>query len=229
MPTSRQIRSSITLIVATMLLIVIALNVELPRVGGLSTQSSSPTAAPAPFDQEQAGKQLSSITVSRETSMAGYDREARFGRWADLDGDGCNSRAEILGRDGNDVRYNSNCTVSAGSWVDPYTDKAISARSIRQASSRVQVDHIVPLAEAWRSGSSQWNDDKRLAFANDPLNLIASDASQNMSKGDKDAARWLPPSASYRSAYAAQVIAVKAKWGLSVDRAERDALAQLIA
>ena len=85
-----------------------------------------------------------------------------------------------------------------------------------------------PCRDAWQKGAAQWPAGKRLAFANDPLNLLAVDAGTNRSKGDGDAATWLPPNKSYRCAYVARQVAVKAKYGLWVTAAERDAMVRVL-
>jgi hypothetical protein len=93
----------------------------------------------------------------------------------------------------------------------------------------VQIDHVVALSDAWQKGAAGWDARRRLAFANDPLNLLAVDGPTNSRKSDGDAATWLPPRRSFRCRYVARMVAVKAKWKLSVTQAEHDAIARVLA
>lgn len=174
-------------------------------------------------DINLARKRLAQLHVAPATSMAGYDRVPRFGRWIDADRDGCNTRAEILERDGQATIRNEDCIVIDGYWDDPYSGKRLISPGY------VQIDHIVPLAEAWRSGASRWTDSKRVVFANDPLNLISVSGPINQSKGDRDPATWMPPYRASHVPYAARYVAVKAKYRLRVDQRERMSLARALA
>jgi hypothetical protein len=95
--------------------------------------------------------------------------------------------------------------------------------------SSVDIDHVVALGDAWVKGAAYWPPEQRLALANDPLNLLAVAASANRSKGDGDAATWLPPSRAYRCKYVARQISVKTKYALWLTVAEHDAMATLLA
>jgi hypothetical protein len=122
----------------------------------------------------------------------------------------------------------NDCKVLAGTLVpDPYTRTSI--RFVYGGASEVDIDHVVALSDAWQKGAARWADGKRLALANDPLNLLAVDASANRSKGDGDAATWLPPNTSFRCAYVARQVAVKVKYGVWVTAAERDAMVRVLA
>jgi hypothetical protein len=92
----------------------------------------------------------------------------------------------------------------------------------------VQIDHVVPLADAWQKGAQQWSPAKRIDFANDPLNLLAVDGPTNQAKSDGDAATWLPPNKAYRCAYVTRQVAVKARYGVWVTQAEHDAIARIL-
>lgn len=108
-----------------------------------------------------------------------------------------------------------------GSWFSAY-DASVVAES-----SELDIDHLVPLSEAWESGGFEWTADTWTRFANDradPRSLIAVSAATNRSKGARDPAEWWPPSSSYRCQYAADWIAVKARWDLAVDSAEQESL-----
>ena len=92
----------------------------------------------------------------------------------------------------------------------------------------MQIDHVVALSDAWQKGAQSMDRDRRIAFANDPLNLLAVDASMNRQKGDGDAATWLPPNKAFRCAYVARQIAVKRRYGAWVTQAEHDAIARVL-
>ena len=152
---------------------------------------------------------------------AGYDRDL-FDHWVDADGDGCDARDEVLLAEARiPPGVTGRCTIVGGRWWSAYDDVLV--RSAR----RLDIDHFVPLAEAWRSGARRWDADTRRRFANDlgyPLTLIAVTASTNRAKSDRDPATWLPPFAAYRCTYVASWVAVKWRWRLSVDALERVAI-----
>ena len=117
------------------------------------------------------------------------------------------------------------CRVIAGLWRDPYTGEAVAD------SSALDVDHLVPLAEAHASGGHAWSRERRAAFANDlgdPRALVAVAAAANRAKGGRGPEDWLPPNASHRCRYAADWVAVKARWGLSMDERERVTVGNLL-
>ncbi|MFC7657082.1 HNH endonuclease family protein [Pseudonocardia benzenivorans] len=116
-----------------------------------------------------------------------------------------------------------------GSLHDPYTGKNISFVRGQGTSEAVQIDHVVALSDAWQKGAQQLDPATRTLLGNDPLNLLAVDGPTNQSKGDGDAATWLPPTKSYRCDYVARQVAVKQKYGLWVTAAERDAIAGVLA
>lgn len=109
---------------------------------------------------------------------------------------------------------------------DPYTGTSI--RFVYGGASEVDIDHVVAISDAWQKGAAGWVPDKRLALANDPLNPLAVDSSANRSKGDGDAATWLPPNKSFRCTYVARQVAVKSKYGVWVTAAERDAMNRVL-
>lgn len=161
--------------------------------------------------------------------MTGYTRE-RFGQaWLDADRNGCDTRNDILGRDVVDATYKAGtraCVVLTGTLPDPYLGEDIAFA--RGADDQVDIDHVVALGNAWATGAGRWDVRRRAALANDPLNLLAVDLHTNRSKGDGDAATWLPPYRPFRCAYVARQIAVKAKYGLWVTRPERDAMTRVL-
>lgn len=160
-----------------------------------------------------------SSTNAGETTGKKYSR-AEFKHWSDLNGDGCDAREEIVIRDKAEGTVKG-CGVVGGFWVSVYDDM-----QFKDAGS-LDIDHIVPLAEAWRSGADAWSDAKREKFANDPDNLIAVSARSNRSKGDKDPAKWMPPKGAYACEYLSKWQAVKSKYDLSSDKAELKAIADI--
>ncbi|MDX3387887.1 HNH endonuclease family protein [Streptomyces niveiscabiei] len=167
------------------------------------------------------------LPVKGRAPKTGYSRDAFGSAWADTDSNGCNTRDDILQRDLADVKLTGgDCKVSYGVLEkDPYSGKDV---TYRRGRSQVDIDHVVALSDAWQKGAKYWDAGKRIALANDPLNLLAVDASTNRSKGDGDAATWLPPNTSYRCAYVAAQVAVKKKYGLWVSGAEKAAMEKVL-
>lgn len=175
------------------------------------------------------------LTVKGRSPKTGYSRE-QFGRgWVDTDGNGCGTRDDILKRDlseetfrggGDGAGGGEGCQVVKGVLDDPYTGRSITFA--RGGRSEVDIDHVVALSDAWQKGAQKWAKDKRVEFANDPLNLLAAEASANRTKGDADAATWLPPDRSFRCAYVARQVAVKKKYGVRVTEAEKDAMVRVL-
>lgn len=153
-----------------------------------------------------------------------YDRAAFGAAWADVDGNGCDTRNDVLRRDllGAAVEADG-CVVLSGVLLDPYTGGEI-AFERGSRSGDVQIDHVVALAAAWRTGASAWPPAVREAFANDPANLLAVAGATNEDKGASDAAEWLPPDPGYRCVYVLRQVRVKAAYGLAVTSDEREAM-----
>ncbi|WP_399089931.1 HNH endonuclease family protein [Streptomyces sp. BBFR2] len=170
---------------------------------------------------------LAELPVKKRGSQDGYAR-ARFGSaWADTDGNGCGTRDDILERDLENTKHRGKtCVVVSGTLThDPYTGGTI---RYRRGSSKVDIDHVVALSDAWQKGAARWAPRKRIALANDPLNLIAVEASANRGKSDGDAAAWLPENQGYRCTYVARQVAVKKKYGLWVTRDEKTAMTKVL-
>lgn len=175
---------------------------------------------------------LATLAVKGRAPRTGYDR-ALFGQaWADVDRNGCDTRNDILGRDltADETKPGTHgCVVLSGTLRDPYTGTTIAFVRGQKTSSKVQIDHVVALSDAWQKGAQQMTTSRRSALANDVLNLLAVDGLTNQRKSDGDAATWLPPNKAYRCPYAARQIAVKVRYGLWVTSAERDALSGILA
>ncbi|RFU86175.1 HNH endonuclease [Streptomyces triticagri] len=187
-------------------------------VAALLTGSTAEASPPTPIAASTARTYLGQLTEKAEGSSDGYSRD-RFPHWSTQDGS-CDTREVVLKRDGKDVEQDSSCAATSGTWFSEYDGETWSA------SGDVDIDHIVPLAEAWRSGASSWTDTAREGFANDLTRpqLIAVTDNVNQSKGDKDPADWLPPLASYNCLYARMWVQVKHYYDLAVDPAEKTAL-----
>lgn len=167
---------------------------------------------------------LEKLPVQDASSTSPYKR-ANFGEsWADVDKNGCDTRNDILKRDLKDAVVAADCKVKKGVYVDPYTGTTINFDSSDGKGGGIDIDHIIPLSLAWQTGASTWDDARRLQFANDPLNLLSADASQNRKKGDKDASKYLPPNAAFHCEYVARQIAVRTKYGTWVTPAEKGAI-----
>jgi hypothetical protein len=192
-----------------------------------TTSPTRPTVPPASAPRGSALAAVAGLTVKGRAPKSGYVRE-QFGQpWFDTDRNGCDTRNDILRRDLVDRDMKNACKVLAGTRnPDPYTGKTI--RFVIGGASEIDIDHVVPLSDAWQKGAATWAPGKRLAFANDPLNLLAVDAGANRSKGGGDVATWLPPNKSYRCAYVARVASVKAKYRVWVTPAERDAMVRVL-
>lgn len=174
-----------------------------------------------------AAQTLDTLQVVDGRKPASTYQRALFGfREYDFDGNGCDARNDILARDLQNVQYANaeHCKVNAGVLYDPYTGKTIQFKRGQSTSARVQIDHVVALNDAWRSGADTWDTHKRNLLANDPYNLLAVDGPANEAKGDASAADWLPSNTSFDCAYVARQIGVKAKYGLSVTSRERSAM-----
>ncbi len=171
---------------------------------------------------------LKKLSVKGRAPKTGYARQLFGDSWGDI-GD-CDVRNYILKRDlTNKVwRKGETCILETGKLKDPYTGKTISFVRGVGTSSKVQIDHVVAISDAWQKGAQQWTQTKRGTFYNDPLNLLAVDGPTNGAKSDSDAASWLPPNKAYRCAYVARQIAVKAKYGVWVTGAEKTAMSSVL-
>ena len=218
----------------------IAPSVESPFEGAppAATPPTTPTAAPTASPGPAAGHaRLAELrTTERQPNDIPAYARAAFGRaWKDVDGNGCNQRDDVLLRDAvpgtTQVQQQRSCPhdVLAGSWIDPYTGRRVTYDDLkdqRQAQA-IQIDHVVPLAEAWVSGAHAWSPERREHFANDLSVLVAADGPTNASKGSHDPAAWRPKQA-YQCSYAVHWIDVKQRWDLAVDASEARALASML-
>jgi hypothetical protein len=194
--------------------------------------ASGPPTPGAAGDVANAIAVLESIPVKGRAPKTGYSRDEFGPAWSDTDHNGCDTRNDILARDLTNETFKpgtNNCVVATGTLADKYTGTTINFVRGQDTSSAVQIDHIVPLSDAWQKGAQQLSADQRKELANDPLNLMAADGATNSAKGDKDAATWLPPNKTFRCEYVTQQVGVKAKYNLWVTQAEHDAIAGILA
>jgi hypothetical protein len=175
--------------------------------------------------------ELATIEIKGRAPKTGYNRE-QFGQtWADVDRNGCDTRNDELKEALTDVVFKagSDCVVVAGTLNDPYTGKTIEFVRGEKTSSAVQIDHLVPLSEAWQKGAQQWDEKTRTAFANDPINLRAVDGPSNAAKGDSDLATWMPANRAHWCTYVSEIIHVKAKYGVWMTPAEHAKAGEILA
>lgn len=184
----------------------------------------------------QAGLDATNTIATAKARPGGYDRGRYFGGWAS---NGCGSattRDTILARDLKGAVKNPRCQVTSGTLSDPYTGRTIRFRRGRNTSSAVQIDHVVALLDAWESGARDWDQTKRVQYANSPDVLLASDGPANMAKGSgldvngtalyrpQDSGApdiWMPDNKAYRCDYMAKRAAIKSKWGLTMTPREK--------
>lgn len=184
----------------------------------------------------QAGLDATNTIATAKARPGGYDRERYFGGWAS---NGCGSattRDTILARDLKGAVKNPRCQVTSGTLSDPYTGRTIRFRRGRNTSSAVQIDHVVALLDAWESGARDWDQAKRVEYANSPDVLLASDGPANMAKGSgldvngtalyrpQDSGApdvWMPDNKAYRCDYMAKRATIKSKWGLTMTPREK--------
>lgn len=196
-----------------------------------------PTPRPSDIDLPSVSttkEQLAALRVEPRPPYSDDYRRDAFGRaWKDIDGNGCNQRDDVLLRDAveSTTQQQGACDhdVIAGTWVDPYTGRELTFDDLkdqRQAQA-LQIDHVVPLAEGWRSGARAWSDAERERFANNLDNLLAVDGPTNQSKGADDPAAWRPRK-EYQCAYAQRWVVVKHRWDLAVDESEKNALVEML-
>jgi hypothetical protein len=197
---------------------VLAASAALTATGVLATAPVAQAAPPTPISASTARTYLGQLTVRAEGSSTGYSRDL-FPHWSTQSGT-CNTREVVLKRDGVNVVQDSGCAAVSGSWYSEYDG------ATWYAAADVDIDHVVALAEAWRSGASSWTTSQRQAFANDLTRpqLIAVTNNVNQAKGDLDPAEWMPSRTAYRCTYARMWVHVKHHWNLSVDSAEKSAL-----
>jgi hypothetical protein len=165
---------------------------------------------------------LNALAVTAAGSMSGYSRD-RFTHWI-AQGNGCDTRDVVLKRDGKNVKATADCKITTGAWHSPYDDKDLTDPQA------LDIDHMVPLAAAWRSGAAKWTDEQRKDFANDLTRpqLFAVTDNVNQQKSDKAPDQWKPPLVTFWCTYATDWIVVKHHYGLTVTQGEKTALTDML-
>lgn len=171
---------------------------------------------------EQARAALDGLRVAAQGSLSGYSR-TKFPQWSSLGGS-CDTREMVLRRDGTDVQRDDECRAVSGKWVSVYENKTFTVAA------DLDVDHTVPLANAWRSGANTWTQDERKAFANDLTHpqLLAVSAATNRAKGDRGPDEWQPPNLSYWCTYGRSWTIVKSTYKLTTTQDEKAMLTKML-
>jgi hypothetical protein len=180
------------------------------------------------FVDARADDLLAGITIAEELDGSDYDRSRHFGGWL-RDDDGIDVRQHVLAAESYvPVTWDeAGRKVIAGLWFDPFTGRTFRSPFSASGYAVVQIDHVVPLKEAWESGAKNWSQDERIAYANDltnPGHLIAVHGPTNGSKGHRDPAEWVVPNADFQCAYALTWVAIKRHWNLTMDDDEAQAI-----
>lgn len=199
-----------------------------------ATQLQQPQIAPTSpsmqrqlFGDSNAQAELAKLEVKGRAPKTGYSRKQFGDGWGKITG--CSVREVILARDLTETKIDDKCRVLAGTLRDPYTGRTIKFQRGPETSSKVQIDHVVALSDAWQKGAQQLPREEREKLANDPLNLLAADGSANQAKGDGDAATWLPPNKPFRCQYIERQVAIKRRYRLWVTNAEKEAMGKVLA
>lgn len=178
--------------------------------------------APAHAEEVTLRDAIDALPVADE-SRAGYERTA-FRHWVDADGDGCTTRAEVLIAEAvGPLTVTDKCRITGGRWFSSYDQVHVTTPR------GLDIDHLVPLAEAWDSGADAWTPKRREAYANDlgdQRSLVAVTARTNRQKADQDPVTWMPPAAEARCTYIEDWVATKTRWSLKVDADEKAKLAK---
>ncbi|MFE7113143.1 HNH endonuclease family protein [Streptomyces sp. NPDC057575] len=184
---------------------------------GSTTYAKAPTRSPDSGSDLSLAEAIAKIPAGTE-DRTGYKRDS-FRLWVDADKDGCDTRKEVLIAEAVKApEQGARCALSGGEWLSYYDEVTVTAAT------KLDIDHVVPLAEAWDSGASAWDSDRRMRYANDlgsKRSPVAVTAHENRGKADKDPSEWMPPANSAKCTYLADWTATKLRWKLSADDKER--------
>lgn len=205
--------------------VVVLLIAAIPLATG-TIEPFSPVSEPTSVDGKQTAEKLDSLLTKGRAPKTGYSREQFGDGWNSLLG--CDTRNRILRRDLTNITIDLDCKVLSGQLQDPYTGKTINFVRGEVTSDDVQIDHVVALSNAWQTGAQQLSYERRVALANDPLNLLAVDGAANQQKSDGDAATWLPSNKPFRCQYVARQVEIKQSYHLWVTSSERDAIRRVL-
>lgn len=188
-------------------------------------------ATPVPVEQLLAAEQaLEQLVVMEPAQADSYDRTFFGNGWLDLDGTGCDTRMEVLvaWMGDEDAKVSGECGITEGEFIDPYSGFLQRYRAGPETGGEVHIDHVVALKDAWIKGAWQWDMAKAWQFANDPANLLPTNAALNMDKSDLDAGSWLPPHDGFHCAFVVTQIQVKAAYELGVSATEKQAMQEVL-
>lgn len=174
---------------------------------------------PDPTSSGDLGEKLDELTIQPENTDYDYDRD-EWPHWSSV-GNGCNTRDMVLLEQEN-LTPGEGCEIPDATWTSEFDDEIVSDPS------KLDIDHVVPLAEVARSGAHDWSEDDREKFANDRRFLMAVTAASNREKGDQDPADWMPSNHSFHCEYVEIWIDAKHVYDLSVDQAEYDAISSVL-
>lgn len=165
---------------------------------------------------------LAPLEIDDSSPPLGYRRED-WPLWKDIDNDGCDARQQaLIAASDPPANVGAKCAVRSGHWVSAYDGFETTAPG------DLDIDHVVPLANAFRSGADTWSTDERTQYANDQADLWVVSASSNRSKGDQGPDEWRPPRHDSWCRYAKRWTTIKIRWHLTATTAERDALGQML-
>ncbi|MWA03699.1 DUF1524 domain-containing protein [Actinomadura sp. LD22] len=184
-------------------------------------------------DRAKARALIGKVATKGRGPKTGYDRDEFGYAWMDsapgvpFARNGCDTRNDLLKRDGEDVKYRpgSDCVIVSLTLDDPYSGKTI--HWTKSHATAIQIDHVMPLSYDWQMGASRWTKGKRESIANDPLNLIPVDGPLNGAKSDSGPASWLPPNKRVRCSYSVRIAQVSLKYDLPVTSADKQKMLEL--
>lgn len=182
------------------------------------------SAAPVVLDETNVSTVLNALTVADEQGGDTYDRE-EFNHWVQSNDTGCDTRFAVLVEESTAPAQTDGCKVTSGNWVSVYDGKTVTDPG------ELDIDHMVPLKEAWVSGAYEWDAETREAYANDlsySNSLVAVTASSNRSKSDGDPTDWMPTADNAHCDYVAHWVTVKSRWNLKVDAAEKKTILDIL-
>ncbi|PLB35326.1 HNH endonuclease family protein [Aspergillus candidus] len=193
--------------------------VALPLIAAAPNPLPTPPGVPSKTEAES---DLAKLTVAEQGSGDDYDRD-KFPHWIDQ-GDSCNTREMVLNRDGTDIDKGSDCYPTSGKWVSLYDGETWTKAS------DVDIDHLVPLSNAWKSGADKWTTAQRQKLANDLENpqLLAVTDNVNQQKSDSGPEEWKPPLESYHCDYAKMWVKIKSIYELTITEDEKSALVGML-
>lgn len=213
-------------VIVILIVVVAGAGVWASQIAQPETQTIKTSTQRELFGDSNAKAELGKLEVKGRAPKTGYTRKQFSNGWGKING--CSVREVILARDLTDEKIDEKCRVLAGVLNDPYTGQTIHFQRGEKSSSKVQIDHVVALSDAWQKGAQQLSAEEREKLANDPLNLLAVDGPANQAKGDGDAATWLPSNKPFRCQYVARQIAVKRRYRLWVTSAEKDTMTRIL-